>query len=250
MSHVSELAAQFNRDGFVIARSLFDGAELDEMREHLDRFVRQVAPTLPPGEAYYEQAAPDVLKSAFRLHEHDAFFDELSRVPRVTNIVAAIFADENIQSRGVSFFAKAARSGSGAPPHQDNVFQWMRPPDGLTATVALDGSTRENGVLCCQRGSHHLGLLPHRPSGLPGFSQTLIEPLDADAYPEVALCMSPGDVAFHHIESVHQSGANRTSHSRHQLAMGYYGPRAQRDEAAFAAYQKQLEALHDGALDQ
>lgn len=242
MSILEELSSQFNRDGFVIARTLFSRAELDQVDGHLSRFVDDIAPSLPPGEAYFEEEG--VVKSAFRLHEHDGFFDQLLYDIRITEIVSAIFDDAHLSHQGVNFFAKASQCGSETPAHQDNVFQRIEPAEGLTATLALDGSTRENGVLCCRRGSHRLGLLPHVPSNVAGFSQCLVDPLDPDAYPEVALCMEPGDVAFHHLESVHYSGANRTTHGRRQLALGYCSSRALRNEVAFAAYKEELKLSH------
>jgi len=243
-----ETANAFNRDGFVIVRGLFSEAELAELDVHVARFVADVAPTLPPGEAYFEDNAPGVLKSAFRLNEHDPFFDELRETARAKEIVSAIFDDPDIVSRDVSFFAKAAGSGSETVAHQDNAFRNIVPPEGVNATIALDASTRENGVLCCLRGSHKIGLLPHVQSGVPGFSRRLAQPLDRDAYPEVALCMQRGDMALHHIDTVHYSGANPSPNSRRQLAMPYHSSRARRDEEAAAAYRQDLADLHAAKL--
>ncbi len=244
MTDLETCVAEFNRDGCTIARGLFDAREMAEIEEHLVRFVTEVAPGLPPGEAFFEDDAPEVLKSAFRLHQHDAFFGELCRSPRITDFVKAFWDDEEIVHRGVSFFAKAAHSGSETPAHQDNAFQYMDPPEGLTATLALDASSKENGVLCCLRGSHKLGLLSHEPSGLPGFSQWLPEPPDQNAYPEIELAMLPGYVAFHASNAVHYSGPNPSPNHRRQLGLGYFSSRAKRDETAWAAYMELLEKMH------
>jgi len=241
----ADAAVDFNRDGFVIVREVFSGEELAEIDKHLAGFVADIAPNLQLGEAYFEDLAPGVLKSAFRLNKHDAFFDELQADDRIIRIVSAIFSDPDVASHGVTFFAKAAHSGSVTVSHQDNGFQLMAPPEGLTATIALDASTRENGVLCCLRGSHKRGLLPHSQSGVPGFSRQLAEPLDPDVYPEVALCMQPGDMAFHHIDTVHYSGANESPHSRRQLGMLMFSSRAKRKETAYAAYKNDLGDLHE-----
>jgi ectoine hydroxylase-related dioxygenase (phytanoyl-CoA dioxygenase family) len=189
-----------------------------------------------------------VLKSAFRLNQHDPFFFDLQESARIKEIVSAIFDDPDIVSRGINFFAKAAGSGSRTVAHQDNGFHIMVPPEGLTATIALDASSSENGVLCCLRGSHKLGLLPHVQSGIPGFSRQLAEPLDSETYPEAALCMQPGDLAFHHIDSVHYSGANRSPHGRRQLGTLWFSSRAKQDEKAAAKYKQGLNELHASKL--
>lgn len=239
-----QLAAEFNRDGFVIARGMFSENELTEIKEHLDRFVAEVTPTLPPGEAYFEDDQPDVLKSAFRLNEHDPFFKGLLYSKRIRDVVSKIFNDASLWSADVRFFAKAERSGSRTIIHQDNGFQFMEPPEGLTATIALDASSEKNGVLCCLRETHALGLMPHKQSGIPGFSRTLAHPIDTKKHPEVNLCMEPGDVSFHHINTVHYSNANKSSRSRRQIGIPLYSSLAKRNEAAFRKYQENLAALH------
>ena len=114
---------------------------------------------------------------------------------------------------------------------------------GVFGTEAL-AEIEENGVLCCLRGTRKLGLLPHEPSGLPGFSQWLPERPDPATYPEIELAMSPGDVSFHSINTVHYSGPNRSPNHRRQLGLGYYSSRAKRDERSYAAYQEILKKLH------
>ena len=80
----------------------------------------------------------------------------------------------------------------------------------LFCTIAVDESTPENGALTVQSGSHKIGRLPHCASGVMGFSQTLIEPVSVDDYPEVQLCMQPGDICLHHTNTIHYSGANNS----------------------------------------
>jgi ectoine hydroxylase-related dioxygenase (phytanoyl-CoA dioxygenase family) len=142
------------------------------------------------------------------------------------------------------FFGKAARSGSVAPAHQDNAFQNMQPPEVVICTIAIDESTPANGVLCVQKGSHRLGVLPHRPSGVMGFSQTLITPVDPVAHPEIQLCMKPGDMSLHHTNAIHYSGANTTDKSRRTVGLQYYSSRTKRDEEGWARYQAELKRLH------
>jgi ectoine hydroxylase-related dioxygenase (phytanoyl-CoA dioxygenase family) len=172
------------------------------------------------------------------------YFRELGRDERLQRIMQAIWPDTEITPHGIMFFGKAARSGSGAPAHQDNAFQNIDPPEELVCTIAIDESTPANGALCVRCGSHHAGRLPHRASGVMGFSQTLVEPLDPVKYPEVQLCMQPGDVCLHHTNTVHYSGPNTTDRSRRQLGIGYRTSRAQRDEKSWERYQAELKALH------
>ena len=47
-------------------------------------------------------------------------------------------------SMGVETFNKPAKVGSGVPPHQDNAYFCLTPPDALTIWIALDAATMES----------------------------------------------------------------------------------------------------------
>lgn len=241
-----ELANSFEREGFTIVRGLFSDDDVAALRAELDRFIREDAPKLGPADIYYEDSPARPIKSMFRLNAHSPIFAALRDDPRLIRIVEAIYTQRGggeVVRETVMFFGKPARDGSVTPPHQDNAFQCWRPPLALTATLALDESTPANGCLTVLRASHTLGLLPHRQSGVLGFSRCLIDPVDESAYPPVHLCMKPGDTALHHINAVHFSGANTTDRPRRQLGIGYRGANAKPDEAARAEYQKALREL-------
>ncbi|MSO21741.1 MAG: hypothetical protein EXQ58_00500 [Acidobacteria bacterium] len=164
--------------------------------------------------------------------------------PRILEVVQAIFPGSPILPKAVMFFAKQAESGSVTPAHQHNVFQHWAPPEALAVTLSVDESTPANGPLICLKGSHKLGVLPHRQSGVMGFSRTLDSPVDTQLYPEVPLCMKPGDVALHHINTIHRSESNQSRYHRRQRAISYRSSRAQRDEQSFQRYLKDLDQLH------
>lgn len=239
-----DVVAPFERDGFVVVRGVFTRDEIDRVIVEVEAYVRDVVPAAPRGDVYYEDSPVRPIKSLFRMHLHAPFFARLMADPRLLALADAVFppGGETIRE-GVMFFGKPARDGSVTPAHQDNAFQCWDPPHALTATLALDASTPDNGALTCLRGTHRLGLLPHRQSGVAGFSRCLIHPVDEAAHPPVELCVSPGDVAMHHIQAVHRSGANTTDRPRRQLAFAYRSSLAQRDMAKFEEYQARLREL-------
>lgn len=238
------IARQYLEDGYVIVRGVFSKDEIDEIERHIADCIRDVVPTMKAGDVYYEDSPDKPIKSIFRLEQHDPFFMRLMHDERLMGLMRDIYAGADVVQHGTAFFGKAARSGSVTPPHQDNGFQNLVPPEDLVCTIAIDESTPENGVLTVQKGSHKLGLLPHRPSGVLGFSQTLIDPVDTKQYPEVQLCMKPGDICLHNTNTIHRSGPNTTDKSRRQLGLIYRSSRAKRDEVGWAKYQESLKKLH------
>ncbi|MCC7519947.1 MAG: phytanoyl-CoA dioxygenase family protein [Verrucomicrobiae bacterium] len=239
------VAAHFNEQGYAVVREVFSKAEVAEIERRLTDALRTVVPTLKAGDVYYEDAPDKPVKSVFRLDQHVPYFRQLLADERLLRIMREIFDGSEVMQVGTAFFAKAAQAGSVTPAHQDNAFQNLQPPEDLVCTIAIDESTPANGVLTVQAGSHRLGLLPHRASGVMGFSQTLMTPVDAALYPEVPLCMKPGDISLHHTNTIHRSGPNTTDRSRRQLGLIYRSARAKRDEVGWAKYQAELKRLHD-----
>lgn len=245
---LASLAKQYNTDGFVIARGVFTRDEAARMSSELESFIREFAAILPPADIHYEDPPSKAIKSVFRLHERRPYFDALQRDERVLAILRAIYPGGEISCDGVMLFAKSARDGSVTPAHQDNVFQCWKPPLALTATIAIDESTPENGALTIARGSHTLGLLPHKLSGVAGFSRCLVNALDASRYPDVMLCMKPGDMAFHSVDAVHGSGANRTDRSRRQIGVSYHSTLAERDPVEREKYLQSLKTIYNAKV--
>jgi len=243
--NVQEMIDTYNRDGFVIVRQLFSANEIAEMAAYLQQAVDALPPDVEAGKVYFDDSSPKRVKAYHRLNEDLECFERLLTDPRIIEILQAIWpGDEVVQGGNVSMFDKPSASSGDTPGHQDNTFQCWDPALALTVTIAIDESTPDNGPLICQKGTHQLGMLEHRFSGTVGFSRELVDPIDEEPYPNVKLCMKPGDMAIHHILSIHSATVNDSGRPRRQVGIGYISSRARRDEAAYAQYQKDLDALH------
>src|SRR5688500_19001672 len=68
----------FDRDGFVVLRGFLSPDKLGELRDHLDRFIREAVPGLQPKDAFYEvKGRPETLKQMQYMHDNDPYFDRL-----------------------------------------------------------------------------------------------------------------------------------------------------------------------------
>lgn len=240
----SDIVNRYHEDGFAVVRGLLDVEELTTIESGLDVVVHQVAPKLPKGEVYYEDADEQSIKSMFRVEDHSDTFRSLLQHSELLGLARAIFDDPAMVLGTVMYFGKAARSGSLTPPHQDNFYQCFEPPEAMRITIAVDASTVDNGPLTCQRGTHHLGVLPHRPSDVLGFSQVLAEVPNPAQYPDVEICLAPGDICVHATNTVHHSGPNRTDHSRRQVAVECYSTRVRQNKSLLAERREALARLH------
>jgi phytanoyl-CoA hydroxylase len=232
MMNTGQILADYERDGVVSLHSFLSPEELKRVREELDQYTRDVAPGLAGSEVTFEADGKSA-RNLWRMEQHSLFFAELARKPEILEVIRPLLHGEPV-NLGVETFSKPARIGSGVPPHQDNAYFCQQPPDVLTVWVAMDAVTEGNGPVYYARGSHKMGLLPHKASGVKGNSIGLAEKFE-HTNPFIGL-LEPGDALIHHCQTVHYSGPNRTEHPRCGLLMVYRGAHTETDPVLKAAY--------------
>jgi phytanoyl-CoA hydroxylase len=213
------VADQFWRDGVVVLENLFSEAELAPISDEVDRVIRREVAYVPDADLVYEPGTTR-LRNAFRLHLYEPQFLEFARKPQLAAVVRSILG-EPVRLYGSQVFAKPARVGTAVPRHQDMPYWPFAPDDMLSAWIALDDSTEENGCVRFALGSHKLGRLPHAPSGVMGNSLGLVA--GAETLPEFAAIVRRGSCVLHHSLTVHHSEANQSEMARRGLVYVYMG---------------------------
>lgn len=238
------LKQQFDREGFVIIRDFLPEPDLTELRSNLDRYIREVVPTLEAAHAFYvDPAKPQTLKQLQHM-AIDPFFRDYMHHPR-WHALAETLLDEPVEALEPEWFNKPPGTSHPTPPHQDNFYFNLTPPNVLTIWLALDPVDDENGCLQYVRGSHREGVRPHGPSSLVGFSQAILDFGPADEAREVRVHLQPGDAVAHAGNTIHRAQPNRSpTRSRRAFAMVLRGQSCQRDEAGHARYLAALQAQH------
>jgi phytanoyl-CoA hydroxylase len=234
----------YDRDGFVIVRRWLMGDELETLRRELDRYIRDVVPTLSDADAFFEdKRRPETLKQLQHM-QHDAFFRDYVRHPKWMELAHALVG-EDAACESPEWFNKPPGLNQVTPPHQDNYYFCLHPPNVVTIWLALDDVDDENGCLRYVPGSHRQPVRPHGRSNILGFSQGITDYSDADRAAEVPIHLAPGDVVAHHGNTIHRADANRSA-TRHRraFAMVFKGASCRREEAAFARYQSAVKAQH------
>jgi len=233
MATTTNAISDYERDGCIRVRGFLDAALLAQVRQNLQRYMRQIAPTIPAGDRTFE-ADGTTVRNLWRMEQHDAYFADLARRPEIVALVSKLVNGEPVLM-GVETFNKPARVGSGVPPHQDNAYFCQSPPDVLTIWMAMDAATEANGPIFYIKGSQHR-MHAHRPSGVAGNSMGLAKMpphTDTDVLRGV---LEPGDALIHHCQTIHWSAPNKTDHPRCGLLMVFRGAHTQRDAELKAAY--------------
>ncbi|HEY4309177.1 MAG TPA: phytanoyl-CoA dioxygenase family protein [Pirellulales bacterium] len=231
-----QFKAEFDRNGFVVIPSLLPPNDFAELRQNLDRYIREVVPGLPDVDAFYERRdQPDTLKQLQRMN-CDPYFASYCRHPRWVALAEALLG-ERASAEPPEWFNKPPRTNHVTPPHQDNYYFCLTPPSVLTVWLALDDVDTENGCLRFVTGSHLRGYRSHCKSRILGFSQGINDYAAEDFVQEVAVPVRAGDALVHAGMTIHRADANiSTTRQRRSFAMVFKGVSCQRDEAAYGRY--------------
>lgn len=242
---LAQIKRDFDRDGFVVVRSFLVGPPFAELKAQLDRYVREVVPTLPPEDAFYhDRRRPETLKQLQNMGQ-DPFFDHY-RMHAAWRDLAASLIGEPVESQGAEWFNKPPGTDHPTPPHQDNYYFCLTPPNSITLWLALDCVDAENGCLRYVPGSYREGVRPHNPTRVLGFSQGISDFGAADRDREREVHLQPGDLVAHHGETIHRADPNRSANrNRRAFAQVFHGVSCRRDEAAFARYMAALHRQHE-----
>jgi ectoine hydroxylase-related dioxygenase (phytanoyl-CoA dioxygenase family) len=215
----------FEQNGFAIVRDVFSRQEISALSEEVDRVIGGNAPYLPPSEMVFEpETQPARLRNAFRLHLYNDLFLEAARHPALVRSVQNILG-RTLRLYSSQIFAKPAQVGTVVPAHQDMPYWPFAPYEMVSAWIALDDSTVENGCVRYVAGSHKLGMLPHAPSGVAGNSLGVMADPRVAALPEHPAEVKRGSCILHHCLTVHRSDANLSASPRRGLIYVYMSDR-------------------------
>ena len=243
--NLSELKRDFDRDGFVTVRQLLSPEEFAELNHELDRYIQDVVPTLPDGDAFYvDKARPATLKQMQHM-QVDPYFRDYSQHPKWIALAEALIG-EPVRCEFPEWFNKPPGEEAPTPPHQDNYYFCLSPPNVVTIWMALDRVDAHNGCVRYVRGSHLEGIRPHGRSAILGFSQGILDYGEEDREREVLTELEPGDVIVHHGNTIHRAEPNRSpDRHRRAFAMVIKGVGALRDETAFERYLGAMKQQHE-----
>ncbi|NNE94131.1 MAG: phytanoyl-CoA dioxygenase family protein [Verrucomicrobiales bacterium] len=240
----SDLRADFERDGFVSLPGFLGPEEIAEARENLERFIRDVVPTMSSTEVYRENVNDEsTLKQLQKMGEHDSWFGELMRGERFCGLAESLLG-EPARPVNLQYFNKPPGVGQPTPPHQDGYYFHLKPNHAVTMWLALEDVGEEQGCVRYVRGSNHFGMRAHGKSGTLGFSQGILDfGIPNDLENEVAFPCKAGHLIAHHSLTIHRADGNRTTErTRQALGFVYFAESCGEDVAAKRAYQERLDA--------
>lgn len=208
----------YERDGYVFARGLFDNEEIGLLGEaaHHDKALDDAATSLDDGEG-------NRVRLSLWNHPGDGIYGMFARCRRVVDSVEQLIGGE-VYHYHSKMVLKDARVGGAWAWHQDYGYWYQNGllfPDLCSVMIAVDGATKENGCLQLLRSSHKMGRVNHILSGeQAGADMERVE--EAKKRLELVYAeMDPGDAVFFHSNTLHASGPNHSDNSRWAMICCY-----------------------------
>ena len=216
---------QFEETGHLVVESLISAAELETVRERMSA-IAEGRVEFPAAQLEFEPGLDDDLPAMQRLRkineaaQFDPVFMEHARNPAIVDAIEGLLGPD-LKLFGDQMFVKPP-GGAEKTYHQDSAYFFIEPMAIVTAWVALDDATLDNGCLWVVPGSHRQGVLDHSEVWMVGDRKDQKIPDAAiDRQLEAPVLLKAGDCSFHHSLLLHRSGPNKTSQFRRGQATHY-----------------------------
>jgi phytanoyl-CoA hydroxylase len=208
----------FDRDGYLLIRSMFSPQEIDLLYgiAKNDEVINKKS---------FDRGDKEGLRTKLALWYSldDNIYSLVARSERIVSGVEVLLEGEAAHFHS-KLMQKEPLVGGAWEWHQDYGY-WYRDsflfPQMLSVLTALTPANKENGCLQVIKGSHKLGRIDHGTTGEQvGANQDRVE----EALHRMELVyveMEPGDTLFFHSNILHRSDRNNSSNSRWSLISAY-----------------------------
>ena len=212
----------FNKDGFILIRSLFDKEEINLLKRTAveDRELDKHSFGRADGEG-------GTVRLSLWNHPGDNIYGMLARSHRIVDNVEKLLGGE-VYHYHSKMILKDPKIGGAWAWHQDYGYWYQNGvlfPDLVSVFIAVDKATKENGCLQVIKGSHLMGRVEHILTGdQAGADQERVD--EALKRLELIYCeMEPGDTIFFHSNLLHRSDQNKSPNPRWSLICCYNAAR-------------------------
>ncbi len=236
---LKKIKKNFNRDGFVHIKKIFDKEEIKEILQDIEKIKKKFQ------KSRYKHMHFTKDKKFNTIHNINKFIKkgkiyELTKDERLTDIIKKLIG-KKIVLRNLEFFLKPKKTGKKAPIHQDNFFWNIPSKKAVNVWIACTKSNYKNGGLFYFTKSHKGGLLDHELSHQAGTSQQISKDnLISNKFKKIYPNLVAGDCIIHHCEIIHGSNINKSTSDRVGLVMSFKNKKSKVDRKGWLKYQAKL----------
>lgn len=217
-----EQLSEWERDGYHVARGLFDLAEVRQVAGRFDAMAERGVPIENHWQPDLDSS--DILRRYPRVmqpHDFDPESFDLFLDPRVRTVLQQLLGEDVVGCQTMFYFKPPGARGQAF--HQDNYYLLVQPATCVAAWLAVDRSHPGNGGLKVCPGTHTMDLAcPDHADINQSFVDDYVAP--PEGHDPVGLELDPGDVLFFTGSVVHGSDPNGTVDEWRRSFISHYMP--------------------------
>jgi phytanoyl-CoA hydroxylase len=226
------IAADFDRDGWVVARGVISSDELAALHDIFTTLIPETASLA---------ASPDGVLG--EITGASRAFEPLARIAcdrRFGALAAKALDASRVQLLQDSLLYKPARDGGRVHWHQDYTYVgFLTPARVVSLRIALLDEREDTGCMRVVSGSHKW----EQVGGVRALTETRVDTLVPQLSEEqrdavehsTPLVLEPGDISIHHCLTLHGSGPNVSGHPRRTIILRLFDADCRLDAARLPA---------------
>ena len=225
MVFTPDMKQSYEKDGYLVVESLFTEEEQAGVRQQIDALIAD--PDSAPegvtvgreGDTTPETKGTGAVRGAAFMVRFVPYFQDFARTPKLLECVRGLLGPRVKVFRDQMLLKPPG--GQAKPLHQDQSYFLVDPEDDLvTAWIALDEATLDNGCMTYVPGSHQHGIFPITTD--PDRPVHHVPDTGEHDFPDAVPCPVPaGSIIFHHGCSLHASADNSSQTWRKALIFHY-----------------------------
>lgn len=240
-----EKLKQFKHDGFLVFPKLFSTDEIDLLRKRAksDHQMDQHAYGRGDGEG-------GNIRLSLWNQPGDGIYGAFARSRRLVEVAETLLGDEPYHYHS-KMIMKDAKVGGAWAWHQDYGYWYQNAvlkPNLVSAFVAVDPSTKQNGCLQVIERSHHYDRIEHVLTGEQAGANlervAQIQRRETLTYVE----MEPGDVIVFHANLLHRSDQNNSDKPRWSMICCYNAKSNEPYEQSRHPFYSPIDIVEDDAI--
>jgi len=214
----AEQTEHFHRDGYLIIKSMFDAEEMELLKRAAkeDRELEAHSYSKGDGEG-------GKVRMSLWNHPGDGIYGMFARCRRIVDGSEQLLGEE-VYHYHSKMIMKDPKVGGAWTWHQDYGYWYQNgclSPQMVSATIAVDAATIENGCMQFIKGSHKLGRVDHELAGDQAGADMERVNIALERGELVHCTMEPGDTCFFHCNLLHRSDQNRSDNPRWAMICCY-----------------------------
>lgn len=211
---------QWDEDGFVLAKGVYDANEVEEIRAFYDG----VAAGAVPDHYKPDFDSDEPLKRYPRvMHPHRWHEPSLGYLlkPSIGASLEQLLGEPAVACQLMYFYKPPGSPGQAL--HQDNFYLAVKPTTCIAAWTAIDHVDRDNGGLVVVPGTHRDEIQCPTAEEFERTKRTNLAEIPKGRK-VVHVDMEPGDTLYFNGSVIHGSGPNRTKDRWRRSFIGHYMP--------------------------